>query len=38
MNTELKTILKLLLPEFLIDHFQITKIQDKDQRIDIYLE
>jgi len=38
MNTELKTILKLLLPEFLIDNFQITKIQDKDQRIDIYLE
>ena len=38
MTTEFKSILKLLLPEFLIDNFQIVKIEEVAQRIDIYLE
>lgn len=38
MTTEFKSILKLLLPEFLIDNFQIVKVEEIAQRIDIYLE
>jgi len=38
MNTDLQSILKLLLPEFLIDNFQIMKVEEIAQRIDIYLE
>jgi len=30
--------MKLLLPDFLVDHFEIVKIESLDSRIDIYLE
>lgn len=38
MNTDFQSILKLLLPEFLIDNFQIMKVEEIAQRIDVYLE
>jgi len=38
MNTEFRTILKLLLPEFLVDNFQVVKVEDISTIIDIYLE
>jgi len=38
MNTDLTPILKLLLPEFLVDNFDIVKIEEISLRIDIYLE
>jgi hypothetical protein len=38
MNTDLTSILKLLLPEFLVDNFDIVKIEEISSRIDIYLE
>lgn len=38
MNTESRTILKLLLPEFLVDNFQIVKVEEISSIIDIYLE
>jgi len=38
MNTELKTVLKLLLPEFLIDNFELIKVEEIDSKIDLYLE
>jgi len=38
MNTDLHTILKLVLPEFLVDNFQIKNVQEIPNRIDIYLE
>jgi hypothetical protein len=37
MNTESRTILKLLLPEFLVDNFQIVKVEEISSIIDIYL-
>jgi hypothetical protein len=37
MNTESRTILKLLLPEFLVDDFQIVKVEEISSIIDIYL-
>jgi len=38
MNTDLQTILKLLLPAFLVDNFQIIKTEEFSNKIDIYLE
>jgi len=38
MSAEIKSLLKLILPEFLIDNFQITKVEEISSRIDIYLE
>lgn len=38
MNTELKTILRLLLPDFLVENFELIKVQEITTRIDIYLE
>ena len=38
MNAEFKSLLKLILPEFLIDNFQITRVDDIATRIDLYLE
>ena len=35
MTSDLKAILKLVLPEFLVDNFQIINVQDIPQRIDI---
>ena len=38
MNTDLKSILKLLLPEFLVENFEIKKVTEVSTRVDIYLE
>jgi len=38
MDTELKVFLKLVLPEFLVDNFQITKVEEYSSIIEIYLE
>ena len=38
MNTEFKSLLKLMLPEFLIENYQITRVDDIATKIDIYLE
>ncbi|NOQ74564.1 MAG: transposase [Crocinitomix sp.] len=38
MNTDLQSILKLVLPEFLVDNFEITKIEESSSRIELYLE
>lgn len=33
-----KDILKLLLPDFLVDYFEVVKVESLSSRIDIYLE
>ena len=33
-----KELLKLILPDFLVDHFEVVKVTSLDSRIDIYLE
>ncbi len=33
-----KDLLKLLLPDFLVDHFEVVKLESLNSRIDIYLE
>lgn len=38
MENELKSMMQLLVPEFLIEHFGITKIETVGGRIEIYLE
>lgn len=38
MQTELKSILKLVLPSFLVDNFQIIKVEEFPSIIEIYLE
>jgi hypothetical protein len=38
MNNELKSFMHLLLPEFLIEHFIIVKVDTISERVDIYLE
>ena len=38
MNTDLTPILKLLLPEFLVDNFDIVKIEEISSIIEIYLQ
>lgn len=38
MSSEIKNLMKLLLPEFLVDHFDVVKVNQISSRIDIYLE
>jgi len=38
MNTDLHSILKLVLPEFLVDNFDIVKIEKISSTIETYLE
>lgn len=38
MSEEIISLMKLFLPDFLIDHFRITKVDQIASRIDIYLE
>lgn len=38
MKNELESLIQLLLPEYLIEHFTIVKIETISERIDIYLE
>lgn len=38
MNEAEKALMQLLLPEFLIEHFTISKIESINTRIDLYLE
>ena len=38
MEEESLNVLKLILPEFLVDHFEIKKIDKIGSRIDLYLE
>ncbi|RRJ86136.1 transposase [Paenimyroides tangerinum] len=33
-----KEILKLILPEYLVEHFNITKVKELNSRLDIYFE
>jgi len=33
-----KELLKLILPDFLVDHFEVVKVNSLNARIDIYLE
>ena len=33
-----KEILKLILPEYLVEHFNITKVEELNSRLDIYFE
>jgi len=33
-----KEILKLILPEYLVEHFNITKVENLNTRLDIYFE
>ena len=35
---ELSAVLKLILPEFLVEHFEIKKIDQIGKRLDLYLE
>jgi transposase len=38
MNDELESILKLIMPDFLVAHFAIKKIEQEGSRINLYLE
>ena len=38
MDKEITTLIKLLLPEFLVDYFDIVKVDTLSDRVDIYLE
>ena len=38
MSAEFKSLMKLLLPDFLVNHFDIIKVNEMSSRIDIYLE
>lgn len=33
-----KELLKLILPEYLVEHFNITKVEESNSRLDIYFE
>ena len=33
-----KELLKLILPEYLVEHFNITKVEELNSRLDIYFE
>lgn len=38
MGAEYKSLMKLLLPEFLVDYFDVVKVNEISTRLDIYLE
>jgi hypothetical protein len=38
MKADSKSIMKLLLPEFLVDYFDVVKVNEISTRLDIYLE
>ena len=38
MNEESKSLMKLILPSFLVDHFEVVNVSEISSRIDIYLE
>lgn len=38
MSAEIKSLMKLILPEFLVNHFDIVQVNEISSRIDIYLE
>ena len=37
-SEEFTELMKLILPEFLVDYFEITKVEQLSSRVDIYLE